>query len=227
MEQRIFQSSNYIPDISWKQIEHKLSSVIIFVFFFVLCSVQYHQSFLFSFYERDYALQVWRKVPGPILHAKLYIDPNPFRFVQIWQSYNHSNSLSIYSGSHISQQRQHIIALYYVSWYENHAGIGIWPLLKWMPHVIHSAAVKYSDGVAMKSHSIEKYNIDHIVTHGISTILLWHHSGRDCVSNQQSHHCLLNCLLRSKSKKQQRFASLAFVRGIHRSSVNSRHTYGQ
>ena len=31
--------------------------------------------------------------------------------------------------------------------------------------------------------------------------LLWRHNGRDCVSNHQPHHCLLNRLFRRRSKK--------------------------
>ena len=31
--------------------------------------------------------------------------------------------------------------------------------------------------------------------------LQWRHNGRDGVSNHQPHHCLLNCLFRSRSKK--------------------------
>ena len=31
--------------------------------------------------------------------------------------------------------------------------------------------------------------------------LQWHHNGRDCVSNHQPHHCLLNRLVRRTSKK--------------------------
>ena len=51
--------------------------------------------------------------------------------------------------------------------------------------------------------------------------LQWHHNGRDSVSNHQPHDCLLNRLFRRKSKKNQRPASLAFVRGVHRWPVNS------
>ena len=31
--------------------------------------------------------------------------------------------------------------------------------------------------------------------------LQWRHNGRDGISNHQSHHCLLNCLFRRRSKK--------------------------
>ena len=51
--------------------------------------------------------------------------------------------------------------------------------------------------------------------------LQWRHNGRDSVSNNQSHHCLLNGLFRRRSKKTSSSASLAFVRGIHRWPVNS------
>ena len=48
--------------------------------------------------------------------------------------------------------------------------------------------------------------------------------GRDGVSNHQPYHCLLNLLFRRRSKHQSS-ASLAFVRGIHRSPVNSPHKW--
>ena len=51
--------------------------------------------------------------------------------------------------------------------------------------------------------------------------LQWRHNERDGVSN---HNCLLNLLLfRRRSKKTTSSASLAFVRGSHRWSVNSPH----
>ena len=57
----------------------------------------------------------------------------------------------------------------------------------------------------------------------VSIPLLWRHNELDSVSNHQSHNCLLNQLLRHRSKKHQNSASLTFVRGIHRSTVNSPH----
>ena len=51
----------------------------------------------------------------------------------------------------------------------------------------------------------------------------WRHNGRDTVSNHQRLHCLLNCLLSANQRKRQSSASLAFVRGSHRSPVNSPH----
>ena len=53
--------------------------------------------------------------------------------------------------------------------------------------------------------------------------LQWHHNERDGVSNHQPHECLLNRLFRYRPRKHQSSASLAFVRGIHRSPVNSPH----
>ena len=53
--------------------------------------------------------------------------------------------------------------------------------------------------------------------------LQWRHSERDGVSNHQHPNCLLNRLFRRKSKKHQSFASLAYVRGIHRWPMNSPH----
>ena len=55
--------------------------------------------------------------------------------------------------------------------------------------------------------------------------LQWRHNGRDGVSNHQPHDCLLSRIFRRKSKKNQSFPSLAFVRGIHRWPVNSPHKW--
>ena len=55
--------------------------------------------------------------------------------------------------------------------------------------------------------------------------LQWRHNERDGVSNHQPHDCLLNCLFGCRSKKHQSSASLAFVQGIHRWPVNSRHKW--
>ena len=51
--------------------------------------------------------------------------------------------------------------------------------------------------------------------------LQWRHNGHDGVSNHQPHHCLLNRHSGADQRKHQSTASLAFVRGIHRSPVNS------
>ena len=53
--------------------------------------------------------------------------------------------------------------------------------------------------------------------------LQWRHNECDGVSNHQPHDCLLNRLFRRRSKKISISASLAYVRGIHRSLVNSPH----
>ena len=54
--------------------------------------------------------------------------------------------------------------------------------------------------------------------------LQWRQNGRDSVSNHQTHDCLLNRLFRRRSKKASTsFASLAFVRGIHRWPVSFPH----
>ena len=49
------------------------------------------------------------------------------------------------------------------------------------------------------------------------------HNGHDGVSNHPRLDCLLNPLFRRRSKKTSICASLALVRGIHRSPVNSPH----
>ena len=36
--------------------------------------------------------------------------------------------------------------------------------------------------------------------------LLWRHNGRDCVSNHQRLHCLLNCWFRHRSKKTSKLS---------------------
>ena len=55
--------------------------------------------------------------------------------------------------------------------------------------------------------------------------LQWRHNGHNSVSNHQPHDCLLNRLFRRRSKKHQSSASLAFVQGIQRWSVNSPHKW--
>ena len=49
----------------------------------------------------------------------------------------------------------------------------------------------------------------------------WHHNGQDGISNHQLHNCLVKHLFRHWSKKHKSSMSLAFVRGIHPSPVNS------
>ena len=55
--------------------------------------------------------------------------------------------------------------------------------------------------------------------------LQWRHNGRDSVSNQQPHDCLLNRLFRRSHRKHHSSASLPFVRGIHQGPVNSPHEW--
>ena len=61
--------------------------------------------------------------------------------------------------------------------------------------------------------------------HNSTWTLQWRHNGRDAVSNHQPHHCLLNRLSRHRSKKTSKLRATAFVRGIHRSPVNSPHKW--
>ena len=51
--------------------------------------------------------------------------------------------------------------------------------------------------------------------------LEWRQKEHDGVSNHQPNDCLLNRLFRRRSKKYQSPMSLAFVRGIHQSPVQS------
>ena len=53
--------------------------------------------------------------------------------------------------------------------------------------------------------------------------LQWCHNERDGVSNHQPHDCLLNRYSGADHRKHQSSASLAFVWGIHRWSVNYPH----
>ena len=53
--------------------------------------------------------------------------------------------------------------------------------------------------------------------------LQWRHNERDGVSNNRRLHCLFNCGWGADQRKHQSSASPAFVRGIHRWSVNSPH----
>ena len=64
-----------------------------------------------------------------------------------------------------------------------------------------------------------------LYNYGYSQISLWRYDKRVGVSNHRRRHCLLNCLFRRRSKKHQSSASLAYVRGIHRSPVNSPHKW--
>ena len=53
--------------------------------------------------------------------------------------------------------------------------------------------------------------------------LQWRHNGRDGVWNYQPPNCLLNRLLRCRSKKTSSSASVAFAWGIHRWPMYSPH----
>ena len=55
--------------------------------------------------------------------------------------------------------------------------------------------------------------------------LWWRHNGHDGVSNLQPHHYLLNRLFGCRSQKTSNSALLAFVRGIHRGTMNSPHKW--
>ena len=55
--------------------------------------------------------------------------------------------------------------------------------------------------------------------------LQWRHNGRDSVSNHQPAIVYFNVYSDADQRKHQSSASLAFVRGIHRGSVNSPHKW--
>ena len=71
-----------------------------------------------------------------------------------------------------------------------------------------------------------------ITSHKITTVityphpnlssLQWRHNEREGISNHPCPDCLLIRLFRRRSRKHQRSASLAFVRGIHRWPVDTR-----
>ena len=53
--------------------------------------------------------------------------------------------------------------------------------------------------------------------------LQWCHNGRGCSSNHQPNHCLLNRVLRRRSKKTSKLCVTGLVWGIHRWPVNYPH----
>ena len=57
----------------------------------------------------------------------------------------------------------------------------------------------------------------------VEVSLQWRFNGRDVVSNHQPQDCLLNVYSGVDQRKHQSSASLAFVWGIHRWSVDSPH----
>ena len=54
-------------------------------------------------------------------------------------------------------------------------------------------------------------------------ILQWRHNEQNCVSNQQRLDCFSSVYSGDAQRKHQSSVSLAFVKGIHRWSVNSSH----
>ena len=62
-----------------------------------------------------------------------------------------------------------------------------------------------------------------MIVQALTLSLQWHHNERDDVSNHRRLDCSLNRLFRRRAKKASSSASLAFVRGIHRSPLDSPH----
>ena len=60
------------------------------------------------------------------------------------------------------------------------------------------------------------FNIGNIHHSFQVTALQWHHNGRNGISHRRRLDCLLSRLLRRRSKKTAKPASLVFVRGINR-----------
>ena len=98
--------------------------------------------------------------------------------------------------------------------FENNPSRGFW--------VIALTPLRAAGGgrraASMKNHNIPR-------SFWLHRTLLWLNNGRDGVSNHQPHNYLPNRLLRCRSKKHQSSTSLAFVQGIHRWPVNSRHKW--
>ena len=67
--------------------------------------------------------------------------------------------------------------------------------------------------------------MNHLKVSPIMHTSYWRHNGCDSVWNHQPHDCLLKRFLRTRSKKQQSSASLAFVQGIHRRMLNTPHKW--
>ena len=55
--------------------------------------------------------------------------------------------------------------------------------------------------MSLKRNKLDKNCVFHIAVLRFCLTLLWHHNGRDCVSNHQRHDCLLSRLFRHRSKK--------------------------
>ena len=66
-----------------------------------------------------------------------------------------------------------------------------------------------------------RYWCEHFDLAGTSHALQRHHDDRDGLSNQRRLYCFFNRLFWRRLKKYQSSASLAIVRGIHRSPVDS------
>ena len=57
----------------------------------------------------------------------------------------------------------------------------------------------------LRVHALILVNLRHTMRTPELISLRWHHNGRDCVSNHQPHHCLLNSLFGCRSKKTSKF----------------------
>ena len=80
--------------------------------------------------------------------------------------------------------------------------------------------VKWTFHLCVSHYDISVHWCWHRLWHISLITLLWRHTARDGVSNDQPHDCLRNLFLGAHQRKHRRSASLAFVRGIHRWSVN-------
>ena len=67
----------------------------------------------------------------------------------------------------------------------------------------------------------EKHGFQLWAQHHLWNALQWRHNERDGVSNHRAHHSLLTVYSGADQRKHQSSASLAFVRGIHRSPMAS------
>ena len=64
-----------------------------------------------------------------------------------------------------------------------------------------------------------------IALHGVSVLLHWRHNDHDGVSNHQPHDCLLNRLLRRRSKKTSKLRVTGLCAGNSPGTVNSPHKW--
>ena len=81
----------------------------------------------------------------------------------------------------------------------------------------------WQKSLPMKTNCSPVYWRTHLCHRG--SPFLWRHNGCDSVSNHQPHHCLLNRLIKHRSKKTSKLRVTGLCAGIHRGPVNSPHKW--